>query len=77
MDDDQIHPDVVAKLWQVYSSERPLPRAQRRGAINILGMLAIARRSVVTDRVETLLKIGLGQFGKVGTLRASEMRQTN
>lgn len=27
-------------------------------------MLALARRSVVTDHVETLLKIGLGQFGR-------------
>jgi condensin complex subunit 1 len=83
MDDGQIHSDVVAKLWQVYSqspcltllafferifptgSERPLPKPQRRGAIIILGMLALAKRSVVTDRVDTLLKIGLGPFGKV------------
>ena len=82
MDDDQIHGDVIAKLWQVYSmyltiffaapthlnmqgSEKQLPREQRRGAIIILGMLALARRSVVTDRVDILLKIGLGAFGRV------------
>ncbi|TFY76678.1 hypothetical protein EWM64_g7334 [Hericium alpestre] len=64
MDDGQIHGDVIGKLWQVYSSERPLPKQQRRGAIIILGMLALARRSVVADRVETLLKIGLGPLGK-------------
>ncbi|KAH9054817.1 non-SMC mitotic condensation complex subunit 1-domain-containing protein [Lactarius vividus] len=52
MDDDQIHSDVVNKLWQVYSSERPLPKQQRRGAIIIIGMLALARRSVVQDRVD-------------------------
>jgi condensin complex subunit 1 len=83
MDDEQIHPDVISKLWQVYSacspylaapsgvthsspfvsstgSDRPLPKPQRQGAIIILGMLALARRSVVTERVDTLLKVGLG-----------------
>jgi condensin complex subunit 1 len=38
---------------------------QRRGAIIILGMLAVAKREVVTERVDTLLKIGLGPLGKV------------
>ena len=46
-------------------SERPLPKQQRRGAIIIIGMLALARRSVVEDRVDVLLKIGLGSMGKV------------
>jgi hypothetical protein len=31
----------------------------------IIGMLALARRSVVQDRVDVLLKIGLGPVGKV------------
>ncbi|KZT06979.1 uncharacterized protein LAESUDRAFT_652146 [Laetiporus sulphureus 93-53] len=69
-DDGQIHPDVVTKLWQVYSSDRPLPRIQRRGAIIILGMLALAKRSVVADRVETLVKTGLGNLGKSDLLLA-------
>ncbi|KAI0038666.1 hypothetical protein FA95DRAFT_1567609 [Auriscalpium vulgare] len=64
MADDLIHPDVVAKLWQAYSSDRPLPKQQRRGAIIILGMLALAKRSVVTDKVDVLLRIGLGPMGK-------------
>lgn len=50
-------------------SERPLPRMQRRGAIIILGMLALAKRSVVSERVEVLVKIGLGNLGKVAFLR--------
>jgi len=33
----------------------------------IIGMLALARRSVVQDRVDVLLKIGLGPMGKVGS----------
>ncbi|KAI0298641.1 non-SMC mitotic condensation complex subunit 1-domain-containing protein [Multifurca ochricompacta] len=70
MDDDQIHADVVNKLWQVYSSERPLPKQQRRGAIIIIGMLALARRGVVQDRVDILLKIGLGPMGKADLILA-------
>ncbi|GJE88854.1 condensin complex subunit 1 [Phanerochaete sordida] len=70
MEDDQIHNDVITKLWQVYSSERPLPRAQRRGAVIILGMLALARRSVVADRVDTLVKTGLGKLGQSDLLLA-------
>ncbi|KAI9438698.1 non-SMC mitotic condensation complex subunit 1 [Lactarius indigo] len=70
MDDDQIHSDVVNKLWHVYSSERPLPKQQRRGAIIIIGMLALARRSVVQDRVDVLLKIGLGPMGKADLILA-------
>ncbi|KAH9858536.1 non-SMC mitotic condensation complex subunit 1-domain-containing protein [Lenzites betulinus] len=64
MEENHINEDVVAKLWQVYSSSRPLPRAQRRGAVIILGMLALAKRNVVADRVETLVKVGLGDLGK-------------
>ena len=95
MDDDQIHSDVVNKLWQVYSehgqrlsychwlkhpftgSERPLPKQQRRGAIIIIGMLALARRSVVQDRVDVLLKIGLGPMGKVGPHAPAIMRPSH
>ena len=46
-------------------SERPLPRLQRRGAVIILGMLAVARRSVISDSVDVLIKIGLGKLGQV------------
>ncbi|TCD67328.1 Condensin complex subunit [Steccherinum ochraceum] len=63
MDDEQIHRDVIGKLWQVYSSQRPLPKSQRRGAIIILGMLALAKRTIISDRVDTLVKIGLGRSG--------------
>ncbi|KAJ7086035.1 non-SMC mitotic condensation complex subunit 1-domain-containing protein [Mycena belliarum] len=64
MDDDQIHGDVIAKLWSVYSISKPLPKAQRQGAIIILGMLALAKRGVLTDHVDVMLKVGLGHLGK-------------
>ncbi|KAF8493475.1 non-SMC mitotic condensation complex subunit 1-domain-containing protein [Russula emetica] len=70
MDDDQIPPDIINKLWQVYSSDRPLPKQQRSGAIILIGMLALARRSVVQNRVDVLLKIGLGPMGKADLILA-------
>lgn len=85
MDEGQIEPEIVAKLWRVYSmfSKYPqwfiltdlfigadinIPKSQRRGAIMILAMLALAQRSVVTDKADTLIKIGLGHFGKVSEI---------
>ncbi|KAJ9119099.1 hypothetical protein QFC22_003590 [Naganishia vaughanmartiniae] len=70
MAEDQVHPDVIAKLWQAYGTEREIPRAQRRGAIIILGMLARAKREIMTERVETLLKTGLGPLGKADLVLA-------
>ena len=56
---------LLVFIYAVIGSERPLPRPQRRGAVIILGMLALAKRSVVSERVEVLVKIGLGNLGKV------------
>ncbi|KAF8524318.1 non-SMC mitotic condensation complex subunit 1-domain-containing protein [Hysterangium stoloniferum] len=70
IDDDQIHSDVVSKLWHVYSSDRQLPKNQRRGAIIILGMLAVAKRHIVSERIEVLLKVGLGPLGKADLILA-------
>ncbi|GHJ88861.1 hypothetical protein NliqN6_5263 [Naganishia liquefaciens] len=70
MAEGQVHPDVIAKLWQAYGTDREIPRVQRRGAIIILGMLARARREIMTERVETLLKIGLGPLGKTDLVLA-------
>nr|ODN98900.1 condensin complex subunit 1 [Cryptococcus depauperatus CBS 7855] len=63
MIDGGVHNDVIHRLWQVYSAEQEIPKLQRQGAIIILGMLAVAKREVVTERVESLLKIGLGSLG--------------
>ncbi|KAJ8481937.1 hypothetical protein ONZ45_g15130 [Pleurotus djamor] len=65
MEENHIDEAVIAKLWQVYTSTHHLPKAQRRGAIIIIGMLALAKRAVVTDHVDTILKVGLGRLGKV------------
>lgn len=47
-------------------TDKDISRQQRRGAIIILGMIAGAKRQIVTDHVDTLLKVGLGPRGKVG-----------
>ncbi|GMK54239.1 hypothetical protein CspeluHIS016_0108250 [Cutaneotrichosporon spelunceum] len=64
MADGGVHPDVINKLWQVYTTGQEIPKPQRQGAIIILGMLAVAKREVVAERVESLLKIGLDQHGQ-------------
>ncbi|CAE6439777.1 unnamed protein product, partial [Rhizoctonia solani] len=63
-EDNQIHPDIINTLWQVYSTENNIPKAQRRGAIVILGMIAVAKQKVVMDRIDTLLHVGLGPLGR-------------
>ncbi len=61
------------QLTVAKGSERSLPRSQRRGAVIILGMLALARRSVVADRVDVLMRIGLGKSGQVCTFAAGTL----
>ena len=56
---------VVTKLWQVYGVEKKeISKSQRRGAIMVLGMLALADPNVVISEMETMLRIGLGGLGR-------------
>ncbi|GKZ51929.1 condensin complex subunit [Aspergillus brasiliensis] len=56
---------VIAKLWQVYGvQKKEISRTQRRGAIIVLGMLALADPEVVIKEIETMLRIGLGSLGR-------------
>ncbi|KAJ1708694.1 condensin complex component cnd1 [Aspergillus flavus] len=55
---------VIAKLWQVYGVQRKeISKTQRRGAIIVLGMLALADPDVVIKEIEAMLRIGLGSLG--------------
>lgn len=56
---------VGSEVDECVGTEQEIPKLQRQGAIIILGMLALAKREVVTERVEMLLKIGLGPLGMV------------
>ncbi|KAK6364938.1 uncharacterized protein PV06_04394 [Exophiala oligosperma] len=55
---------VVAKLWQVYGVNKEISKAQRRGAIIVLGMIGLANPEVVIREIDTMLRIGLGQLGR-------------
>ncbi|SMQ51887.1 unnamed protein product [Zymoseptoria tritici ST99CH_1A5] len=74
---------VIQKLWQVYGvQKREISRSQRRGAIIVLGMLAVADTDIVVKEMETCLRIGLGAIGKRDLVLArytcvALMRMTN
>lgn len=55
---------VIAKLWQVYGVNKEISKAQRRGAIIVLGMIAMANPLVVVKEVDTMLRVGLGRHGR-------------
>ncbi|KAL8650744.1 MAG: hypothetical protein Q9210_003645 [Variospora velana] len=56
---------VITKLWQVYGVQKQeISKNQRRGAIIVLGMLAMADPDVVIKEMGTMLRIGLGPFGR-------------
>jgi condensin complex subunit 1 len=56
---------VISKLWQVYGvQKKEISKSQRRGAIIVLGMLALADPDIVVKEMETLLRIGLGSIGR-------------
>lgn len=55
---------VISKLWQVYGVNKDISKAQRRGAIIVLGMIATADASVVVKEIDTMLRIGLTHTGR-------------
>ncbi|KAK3691247.1 condensin complex non-SMC subunit Cnd1 [Vermiconidia calcicola] len=74
---------VVQKLWQVYSvQKKEISKQQRRGAIIVLGMLALADPDIIVKEMESCLRIGLGAFGRKDLVLArytciALMRMTN
>ncbi|KAK8183630.1 condensin [Phyllosticta capitalensis] len=62
-----VNDHVIAKLWQIYGVQkkgRETSRTQRRGAIIVLGMLALADPSVIVKEMEICLRVGLGELGR-------------
>ncbi|KAK5126513.1 hypothetical protein LTR08_004679 [Meristemomyces frigidus] len=56
---------VIQKLWQVYGvQKKEISKQQRRGAIIVLGMLALADPDIVVKEMEICLRIGLGALGR-------------
>lgn len=65
MTENKVAYDVIEKLWSVYGfTKGRIQKSQRRGAIIILGMLAKAKTKIVSEKIELMLKIGLGPLGK-------------
>jgi condensin complex subunit 1 len=57
---------VTQKLWQVYGfQKKQISKNQRRGAIIILGMLALAQPNIIVQEMEACLRIGLGELGRL------------
>ena len=61
---------VISKLWQVYGVQKEISKAQRRGAIIVLGMIALADPEVVVKEIDTMLRVGLGQLGRADLVLA-------
>lgn len=57
--------DLTWPLSAHPGTDKDIPKRQRRGAIIVLGMLAVARKEIVTEKLDLLLRIGLGPYGKV------------
>lgn len=56
---------VITKLWQVYGVQKQdISKNQRRGAIIVLGMLAMAEPDIVVREIGTTLRVGLGPLGR-------------
>ncbi|KAH9864597.1 hypothetical protein J1614_010532 [Plenodomus biglobosus] len=56
---------VVQKLWQIYGyQKKDISKNHRRGAIIVLGMLALSSPEIVVQEMEACLRIGLGELGR-------------
>ncbi len=65
MDKKLVSDNVVKMLWDIYSFQKQdFSILQRRGAIIILGMLALADNEISIKGLDALLRIGLGPKGK-------------
>lgn len=47
--------------------QKDIPKSCQRGAIIILSMLVNGKIDIVKEKIDLLLKIGLGLLGKVST----------
>ncbi|KAG9853684.1 hypothetical protein KCU77_g6430, partial [Aureobasidium melanogenum] len=71
MQSDFIKDATIQKLWQIYGVERrEISKNQRRGAIIVLGMLALADPDIIVKEMTTCLRIGLGARGRADLVLA-------
>ncbi|KAJ3090042.1 Condensin complex subunit [Quaeritorhiza haematococci] len=67
----KIPPDVVEILWATFAAKKKdVTPSRRRGALVILSMFAKSRRNVIEEKLELLVRVGLGELGKEDLLLA-------
>lgn len=60
-----INETIIKVLWQIYGFQnQSFSKKQRRGAIIVLGMLALSDSEVALKGIDSLLTIGLGEKGR-------------
>ncbi|KAF9029542.1 hypothetical protein BDZ89DRAFT_1065324 [Hymenopellis radicata] len=65
MAEKKVNYGVIETLWKIYSVSKLIPKVQRRGAIVVISMLALADHTILHDHVDELLKVGFGKLGKL------------
>ncbi|ODQ82595.1 hypothetical protein BABINDRAFT_159148 [Babjeviella inositovora NRRL Y-12698] len=63
-EDGLVRDSAIKILWQTYNLNKELPQKQRRGAITVLGMLALANHEIALNGLDALLNVGLGEKGR-------------
>ncbi|TPX42544.1 hypothetical protein SeMB42_g05088 [Synchytrium endobioticum] len=63
---------IIDCLWGIFGRRRTdaTSARERRGAIMVLSMLAKARKDIIVDKTDVLLRVGLGDYGKEDMLLA-------
>jgi condensin complex subunit 1 len=62
---------VIQKLWIIYGyQKKEKSMRQKRGAIIVLGMLALAKPEIITAEIDVCLRVGLGEIGRRDLLLA-------
>ncbi|KAI5952417.1 cnd1 [Candida jiufengensis] len=62
-----INSEVINVLWQIYGAQvddESVAQEKRRGAIKVLGMIALEDPTIMKKGLSSLLDIGLGNIGK-------------
>lgn len=63
---DEFDMSVVDVLWNMFAmKKKDISDGSRRGALIILSMLGKAKKEIISNNFDVLLKIGLGELGKV------------
>lgn len=78
MGEGKIPPQVIDVLWQLFASTSPeISKSKRRGALTLLSMFSKTNKSVLADKVDLLLRVGLARFGRVSVVPVRSVTRLN